>query len=388
MYHPKGTKQKKVFTPIMKTFSQTDRISSQNNTISAGFYSMLVFALIFLSSFAASAQTTVLGCKLTKECFGFTYKGFTRNSNNTVTLSFQIQTNCGHALSHVAFELPAGAKATNAVNSNSNFKYSVLNSTNNPFYSVKFEATNAEGFKNGASDTFSYTVTAAEFAKLTTIRVSAKASTTVAEVTFKALVCEPEVLSIAGPALVEANRDAVYTVLSQDATSTYQWTAPDGWEIIKGQGTKEITVKPSATAGQMKVQKGATSLGTMAVEGYSPSTGTLPVTLTSFTSASQTSQVVLTWITASEKDNKEFVVERSTDAVNFAPIETIAGNGTTTTLQHYTFKDAAPVAGISYYRLKQIDFDGAFEYSKVISAKVQATQPAKLKLASVYPNPF
>jgi Secretion system C-terminal sorting domain len=91
---------------------------------------------------------------------------------------------------------------------------------------------------------------------------------------------------------------------------------------------------------------------------------------------------LLTWRTASETENKGCDIERSTDGVRFDKIGFVAGNGTTTTTQTYTFEDIAPNKGTSYYRLKQLDFDGRFEYSKIISV----AQNDK-NVASVYPNP-
>jgi hypothetical protein len=94
----------------------------------------------------------------------------------------------------------------------------------------------------------------------------------------------------------------------------------------------------------------------------------LPVTLTEFR-ASQTADgctVQLQWTTSLELNNKAFIVERSADARSFEPIGSIAGKGTTNQMQHYSFDDSHPLP-VSYYRLKQVDIDQHFEYSKIIA---------------------
>ncbi|WP_192823136.1 T9SS type A sorting domain-containing protein [Rufibacter sp. LB8] len=111
----------------------------------------------------------------------------------------------------------------------------------------------------------------------------------------------------------------------------------------------------------------------------------LPVTMISFTGKLQTNGVLLNWKTASEKDNDFFEVERSTDGKNFQMIGKVKGNGTTTIEMDYSFLDAASVNGTVYYRLRQVDFDGKFEYTKIISVKSKAV--AIQVEAKVYPNP-
>lgn len=95
----------------------------------------------------------------------------------------------------------------------------------------------------------------------------------------------------------------------------------------------------------------------------------LPVELVSFTARKQQQATALNWETASELDNEKFQVERSTNGMDFRVIGEVMGHGTTHLPQNYNFLDRSPAAGINYYRLKQIDFDGQFEYSKVVSVE-------------------
>jgi hypothetical protein len=108
----------------------------------------------------------------------------------------------------------------------------------------------------------------------------------------------------------------------------------------------------------------------------------LPVTLVSFTGKLHNDQVVLNWATASELNNKLFEVQRSQNAQEFQTIATRAGRGTTTARTTYEAVDERPLLGISYYRLKQVDTDGTFAYSPVITIR-----NAGLANASFYPNP-
>ncbi len=93
----------------------------------------------------------------------------------------------------------------------------------------------------------------------------------------------------------------------------------------------------------------------------------LPVELFTFILQKKGFGNFLSWQTASELNNSHFSIERSTDGLNFREIGIVQGNGTTTEPQHYKFVDESPAKGTNYYRLKQMDFDGKFEYSKVVS---------------------
>ena len=90
---------------------------------------------------------------------------------------------------------------------------------------------------------------------------------------------------------------------------------------------------------------------------------TLPVTLVNFEVRKENKSVVAEWTTSSERNNSYFNVERSADNQNFSAIGRVNGSGTTNNLQHYRFTDQQPLAGISYYRLKQVDMDNHFIYS-------------------------
>lgn len=106
----------------------------------------------------------------------------------------------------------------------------------------------------------------------------------------------------------------------------------------------------------------------------------MPVTLSSFSAKKQSTGNILTWQTTSETTNKGFEIERSKDAVNFENIGFIDGNGDSKATNDYSFLDKNPFT-LTYYRLKQIDYDGKFEYSRIIYLKKDNAA------LSVYPNP-
>ncbi|MGV3539135.1 MAG: T9SS type A sorting domain-containing protein [Rufibacter sp.] len=116
---------------------------------------------------------------------------------------------------------------------------------------------------------------------------------------------------------------------------------------------------------------------------YSP----LPVTFTNVVAAWQkNNQVLLSWSTASEFNNKEFLVQRCPDGRTFETFAKVNGAGTSQVVNSYSVIDLEPVEGITYYRIKQIDFDGKFEYSKIVNVK--ATLNVQQSLTHFGPNPF
>jgi photosystem II stability/assembly factor-like uncharacterized protein len=111
----------------------------------------------------------------------------------------------------------------------------------------------------------------------------------------------------------------------------------------------------------------------------------VPVELTSFTATTQADFVELNWTTAAEINNQGFEVQRSTINSEFITVGFVEGYGTTTEEHHYSFKDK-DVSGFLRYRLKQVDFDGSFEYSDIV--EVEMLGAVSYELAQNYPNPF
>lgn len=109
----------------------------------------------------------------------------------------------------------------------------------------------------------------------------------------------------------------------------------------------------------------------------------VPVVLTSFkASVQKKNNVVLNWATATETNNRFFEVEQSTDGINFSFISRIAGKGNTSSITKYSMTDSYVSAGTKYYRLKQVDLDGKFTYSEIISVFIENTNRLNLVQSS------
>lgn len=93
--------------------------------------------------------------------------------------------------------------------------------------------------------------------------------------------------------------------------------------------------------------------------------GVLPIELLSFEAFPGKDDVKLKWKTATELNNSHFDIERSGDGRNYSKIGEVKGAGTTNQVISYVFTDDSPVSRQNYYRLKQVDFDGAYEYGPV-----------------------
>ena len=113
----------------------------------------------------------------------------------------------------------------------------------------------------------------------------------------------------------------------------------------------------------------------------------VPVELTSFAAnINDKGQVTLNWATASETNNQMFEVQRKSENSEFVTIGFVDGAGTTTEEQQYSYIDKTVKVGTFSYRLKQVDFDGRYEYSPEV--EVTVTAPLTFALEQNYPNPF
>lgn len=111
----------------------------------------------------------------------------------------------------------------------------------------------------------------------------------------------------------------------------------------------------------------------------------LPIELLCFKAECKNSTTVLSWGTSTEKNNKSFAVERSVDGINFSEIGTVKGSGNSNHQINYEFTDPTPQKTLSYYRLKQTDYDQSMSYSNIIgSEKCLGVFGFQVDL---YPNP-
>ncbi len=144
------------------------------------------------------------------------------------------------------------------------------------------------------------------------------------------------------------------------------WDAPVGSGTGVTSGTGVVTVT------------GATTFSPWVL---TSSLAPLPIELLSFTGKNNGNVNELHWITATETNNDYFTLEHSNDAINFTPIATTDGAGNSNKIIQYENNDRNPY-NLTFYRLKQTDFDGKETYSEVISVDKQFTE-----LVEIYPNP-
>jgi hypothetical protein len=111
----------------------------------------------------------------------------------------------------------------------------------------------------------------------------------------------------------------------------------------------------------------------------------VPVELMSFSAATDKNDVVLSWNTATETNNRGFEIQRKNE-VGSHSVGFVDGKGTTTEQHSYLFRDKNLLSGSYTYRLKQIDFDGSFSYSDEV--EIEIDQPNVFYLGQNYPNPF
>lgn len=141
---------------------------------------------------------------------------------------------------------------------------------------------------------------------------------------------------------------------------------------VAGTGTHTVTYTPTCPCGlsPLTIDIDATDC-------------TLPVELLEFNAeAVNENKVALTWTTVNEINNDYFEIERSRDGTSFGTIATVDGAGTSNITLHYNDFDEDPYNGISYYRLKQTDFDGTYTYSDIRTVIFD-----DLSFVNMHPNP-
>lgn len=150
----------------------------------------------------------------------------------------------------------------------------------------------------------------------------------------------------------------------------------------------------SATSGGVGVGVSGSVTSSLSPSTFSPFTfgsrttsNPLPVELLYFEAQQKNESIIeLNWATASEINNAYFVVERSNNAVDFESIGTVEGAGNSNTVLTYKYNDVLPLQATSYYRLKQVDFNGEYEYSQILPLTRGTTSLAQYEW-SVFPNP-
>jgi len=190
------------------------------------------------------------------------------------------------------------------------------------------------------------------------------------------------------------------------ATDVYVVKSVDGGETFENFKISEFSFTPTSsvffgdynniTAWDGKIypiwtrlQSGQLSIWTTPII----DTTIIPVELKNFTAYTKSGNIILEWETATETNNLGFEIERmrlnpESESGNsqFRLVGFVRGHGTTTNTQQYTFVDEELLSGVYQYRLKQVDYNGSFDYSDVIEVNLIAVDD--FKLYQNYPNPF
>lgn len=112
----------------------------------------------------------------------------------------------------------------------------------------------------------------------------------------------------------------------------------------------------------------STTSGNFRIDDFRVTASTvLPVELTHFQATPQGNTTHLTWRTLSETNSDHFQVERSGDGRSFQSFGEVEAAGFSTSAVHYQFTDTAPLPGYNYYRLRQVDFDGSYSFSHIVT---------------------
>jgi hypothetical protein len=176
----------------------------------------------------------------------------------------------------------------------------------------------------------------------------------------------------------EVGTGVMYPVKYSTSTTT------PGWQSCPGSSANAITGTSGADDNVLKTftWSGLTTFSDFSGAGNgSP----LPVELLSFDAVPvNNAEVLVTWTTASEINNDQFIVERSLDAVNFEFVGEVNGAGNSNFTRNYTLTDVKPYNGVSYYRLRQVDFNGEQETFTPVAVFLTGAVGSSM---NVFPNP-
>lgn len=171
--------------------------------------------------------------------------------------------------------------------------------------------------------------------------------------------------------LVDFGANGVYNApgTGDDTEHELSFTLPGGsWQALDITLADFTTLAERAHIGQFIISSATSPGPTIWLDNiYFYSNTAIPVELVSFKAKTNNNTTVLSWLTASERDNQGFTIERSADGTTYTAIGNVKGNGTTSAVHNYTFTDATPSNGVNYYRLRQADFNGKESLSKSVS---------------------
>jgi N-acetylneuraminic acid mutarotase len=158
------------------------------------------------------------------------------------------------------------------------------------------------------------------------------------------------------------------------------------WESRADMPFNSVFFAGASLNGKIYVMGGSSDWVTSLSKTWEYTPPVIPVELTSFTAAAKGKEVTLSWSTATELNNLGFEIQRSTKGKDFFTVGFVNGHGTITEPQNYSYADRNLNNGKYYYRLKQVDYDGRYEYSDVVEVDYRVFNSYLLE--QNYPNPF
>ncbi|MBL7889602.1 MAG: DUF2341 domain-containing protein [Bacteroidia bacterium] len=184
--------------------------------------------------------------------------------------------------------------------------------------------------------------------------------------------------------------NANVTLYWEDASTSGITNCPD-LTIARWNGAS-WDERPGTAAGTCSGTGSGTVLSNAAITAFSPftfgsksaSVNPLPIELLTFEAIQEEEKVNVKWITASEINNDYFVVDKTKDFIHFETVSTLDGAGNSVTPVNYQLYDMAPYNGLSYYRLKQVDFNGDHVYYPYVAVDYKSLDEFSFDL---YPNP-
>ncbi|MBT8378641.1 MAG: T9SS type A sorting domain-containing protein [Ignavibacteria bacterium] len=186
--------------------------------------------------------------------------------------------------------------------------------------------------------------------------------------------------SFDGYYLISTGRDGLYPNINPKIMlwKTSDWSLDRFYDEGLANSVRSLTVVPETNQFVFGNSAGELTLAQLPA--------VIPVELISFTASVNENNVTLLWQTATETNNSGFQLERSKDNKGYKQITFVPGSGSTTEPKGYGYTDNSVNNGTYYYRLKQVDFDGSFSFSKLIEVNVGL--PSEFTLEQNYPNPF
>lgn len=199
-----------------------------------------------------------------------------------------------------------------------------------------------------------------------------------------------------GTGVAPTNPDGISSVTGAILTY-FDITYNSGTRTYTGVQKLNVAI-PTSTLAQINVQVNVISIPVSAIVNIQPNAVAqaqnqptsddnasidtpLPVTLTSFTAAKEGQTALLKWATTMETNSDRFEIQRSQNGKQWGMIGTKQSNGESSSLKSYNFTDSEPLDGENLYRLKMVDRDGTFAYSRIESVTFEGLT------ASFHPNP-